>query len=806
MRMTMMFVWISLVLVLPVAGCAGSAGTTDVVPADQGLSEASILDAVVPFDEVETSDPEEQPIDLSADPLTDSPPDFPSDPGPPVDSDGDGLFDDAEVARGTDPNDPDSDKDGQLDGREIVDGTDPLDPSSALAWHPEITVHPRLFFGPADIETLKVRTAAIDGPHASLWARMRGVADQALPTYPVGPYDQFVGVALGAIAEASAMRGLLGGDMVYTAKALAALTVDFPDPSDLSPNSDYDLREAETLVPMCIAYDVAAGTPGVDAALLAGARSNLVKRIDTYRWMGHEGPVTWMLLAARNNHVMKFFAALGVCAMVLNDRPEAAADMSEAMTGLDWMMNYWMSSSEGAWGEGWNYLIYGGASYVPFFAAYHRFAAGRTLPYYGIPTLQLSDSLHSGRIDPIQDFATNPRTRAVFQTALWSLQPDGRTPNTDDANPEVLPGGVLAWLFDDPRFLFAWFRPAADFPAQGSPTAAFALYDGSQPPTDPGDPVEASMADAGFAIFRSSWATDATYLVLQGEHGVIRTADPGHEHPDELSFLLWHGGMPLLIDPGYINYSNREKVMFAEDHNVILVDGQGSPIDMLGGFPATVGVDAFLGPMQSSSFVTTVSVSTTYRGAAFQRRLARVDGRFFVIEDRIDGGGVSHAYSWLLNGMGGGDVPDSTFQELTDGARWRNGSAQVEVRVQPVEGTAARVFDLQEHCSIWGQWATHQRINVTATQAAHSGFMAIVLPTAEGEVEPAGAAALQTSPGRVSTSWTVGQTTYSAFSNQTTESWSVTQGMQGEAIVPPGLTILRRLRDAVGFDQVDLPP
>ena len=128
------------------------------------------------------------------------------------------------------------------------------------------------------------------------------------------------------------------------------------------------------------------------------------------------------------------------------------------------------------------------------------------------------------------------------------------------------------------------------------------------------------------------------------------------------------------------------------------------------------------------------------------------------------------------------------------------------MRVQPVEGMAARVSDLQEHCSIWGQWAMHQRINVTATQVAHSGFMAIVLPTVEGEVEPAGAAALQMSPGRVSTSWTVGQTTYSAFSNQTTESWSVTQGMQGEAIVPPGLTILRQRQEAAGFDQVDLPP
>jgi hypothetical protein len=805
-----------LAAVLTAAGCGGSGDAGD-ESADPGLPDTLGDEAVAPPDDLEPVDrgADEALPDILPDLLPDLPPDLTPDPGPPVDSDGDGLFDDDERARGTDPDDPDTDKDGQSDGKEVADGTDPLDPSSAVAWHPELTARPRLFFGPADIERMKARTAAVDGPHAVQWARMRSVADQVLPTYPAAPapYDQFVSVALGAIAESAAMRGLLGVDgggnpeIAYTNKALAALIVDFPDPSDLDANSDYDLREAETLVPMCIAFDLAAGTPNVDAALLAAARANLVKRIDTYRWMGHEGAVTLMLLAARNNHVMKFFATLGVCAMALNDRPEAAADMSEAMTGLDWMMNHWMSSPEGAWGEGWNYLVYGGRSYIPFFAAYHRWAAGRTLPYFGVPNLQPSDTPHTGRVDGILDFAANPRTKAVFDRALWSLQPDGRTPNTDDGNPEVLPGGMLAWLFDDPRFLFAWFRPAAGFPDQGSPVAAFALYDADTVvPADPGAPLEASAVDAGFAIFRSSWATDATYLVLQGEHGNTRTADPGHEHADELSFLLWHGGRPLLIDPGYINYTNHEKVMFAEDHNTILVDGQGAPTNLLGGFPTSVGVDAFLEPMTTDRFVTSTRVTTTYRGVTFARRIARVDGRFFVVEDRIDGGGTAHAYTWLMNGMGGADVPDSAFQELTDGARWRNGTARVEVRVQPVTGTATRDSDLQEHCTVWGQWAMHQRMKVAATMTGTAGFLALVLPTAEGEIEPPGALTLQPSPGVVSTLWTVGGTNYAAFSNQTAADWKGQLDDSSPITVPPGLTIVRRLPSVPALESVALAP
>jgi hypothetical protein len=51
-------------------------------------------------------------------------------PPPPLDSDGDGVPDDVEMGRGTDPNNPDSDGDGLNDGREADYGSDPNDPDS----------------------------------------------------------------------------------------------------------------------------------------------------------------------------------------------------------------------------------------------------------------------------------------------------------------------------------------------------------------------------------------------------------------------------------------------------------------------------------------------------------------------------------------------------------------------------------------------------------------------------------------------------------------------------------------------------
>jgi hypothetical protein len=51
---------------------------------------------------------------------------------PPPDADNDGLPDDDELARGTDPHDEDSDDDGLGDGVEVLAGTNPLDPGSVI--------------------------------------------------------------------------------------------------------------------------------------------------------------------------------------------------------------------------------------------------------------------------------------------------------------------------------------------------------------------------------------------------------------------------------------------------------------------------------------------------------------------------------------------------------------------------------------------------------------------------------------------------------------------------------------------------
>lgn len=701
-----------------------------------------------------------------------------------LDSDGDGLPDVQESIIGTDPHHPDSDRDGIPDGAEIQDGTDPADPSSAVAWHPEWDTHPRLFFGPNDLDTLRARSEATGGLWAALWERVTSQATQEPLSYPDGPYDIMISAQWGAVAEAAAFVGLVREDPGALAKALAVLAMPSPDPSGLAPMSNYQLLEAEALVSFCTAWDYLAGNPLAPPDALAEARAGLLHRLDTFRWMCHEGPPSWMLMLSRNNHAMKVFGALGLCALALNDRPDAAKDLSEAMTGLDFLLNLYQGTQDGGYAEGWNYLQYGSESFLPFFAAYHRYAKGEALPYFGVPALQL-ESPHAGQVHWIQDFAVNETTRAIYRRALWSVRPDGLTPETDDANPVPMNGAVLAWLFDDPSFLWVWFKPTVSWFSGRLHTGTFALYDGAPPPADPGMDPEGAFLEAGFAVFRESWEPDAVYVVLQGEHGPVRLHGEGHEHADELSLMLRAYGQSLILDPGYINWANHDLVRHATDHNTVLVDGKGAPVSEV--LDNLVGADAFLTPMRSEGLLTWVAVKTAYEGAAFQRRVVRVADRFFVVEDRIAGDGQPHAYSLLWNGYGGGDVPGSAFSLLGDGARWVGPDAWVEVHTAPASGGVDLSHDLQEHVTAFGEWALHERLVATRVMDDPAGFLTVLVSGRAGEEAPVVTTTLF-EDGVPRIVWTERDLAYLAASNHTATDVTIPDWYQALSI-PPGLTI-----------------
>jgi hypothetical protein len=670
------------------------------------------------------------------------PPDAAPDVDPTLDSDGDGLRDVEELALGTDPLRADSDEDGTPDGVEVADGTDPTDPASARTWQvAALGPPPHVFFGAEDVPVLRARLAAPGAPPwvSAVYGRVRALAQAAPPVAAGEGYDGAVSEVRGRIALAAAFVGLMEQDAALLAKAADLLAAPFPDPRGLDLDAQYNLWESEALNGFCPAWDLLAGSGEVAPGLLpagrvAAAREGILRRVVAFRQVIYTQPYSVWLSIQANNHSMKPLTAMGLCALALNDQPWAAHGLNEALTGFLFRLLHVQGTPDGGFAEGWNYLNYGANNYLPFLAAYHRFARGRTLPYRHVATFTAAGAPDAGRVVPVPDPAGDERVRAIWLRALWSAFPNGLLPNTDDANATPLHGGLVAALFDDPRFLWNWQLTAVGWFAGAAEVPTLALLDPAMAAAPPDWPLDGVAGEAGCAVFRSDLGEEALWALVQGEHGRVRVNATGHEHPDATNLLLWAGGEPLLIDPGYIDWTQHERVNAATDHNLVLVDGAGPPGPDLGW---VVGVDAFLEAEPADAWLTPVVVRATWARTDVQRRVVRVAGAFFLVEDRLDPrDGGEHTYTFQMNGYGGYEVADGAFELLPDGGRWIRPRARVQVAVQPLAGAAQPAERPEEHATGHGTWATHACLTVTASMPAPAGFLSAAVPTRSGSLAP----------------------------------------------------------------------
>lgn len=103
-----------------------------------------------------------------------------------------------------------------------------------------------------------------------------------------------------------------------------------------------------------------------------------------------------------------------------------------------------------------------------------------------------------------------------------------------------------------------------------------------------GDTPSVLLPYAGFAVMRSDWGNDATYLCF--DVGPLGT---GHMHQDKLNINLYKGNQELIYDDGGGQYEESEARYYGVsgyDHNTVLVDGtaqnrkiplkQSKPVDV----------------------------------------------------------------------------------------------------------------------------------------------------------------------------------------------------------------------------------
>ena len=163
-------------------------------------------------------------------------------------------------------------------------------------------------------------------------------------------------------------------------------------------------------------------------------------------------------------------------------------------------------------------------------------------------------SIALGRGDEIPSGYTELLRRAVHAAILLST-PAHTQPRTNDTftiKTTTFTRDAERLLGGDP--VYRYFNTAR---AEGTP------------PTEGN--ASAYLPYAGFAVMRSDWGPDATYLCFD-----VGPLGMAHVHQDKLSINLYKGDVELLYDDGGGQYDQSEERRYAISgygHNTVLVDG-----------------------------------------------------------------------------------------------------------------------------------------------------------------------------------------------------------------------------------------
>jgi uncharacterized heparinase superfamily protein len=148
---------------------------------------------------------------------------------------------------------------------------------------------------------------------------------------------------------------------------------------------------------------------------------------------------------------------------------------------------------------------------------------------------------------------------------------------------------------------------------------------------------DADFPDGGYFTQRSGWGRDDAFLIFDcGPLG-----DGGHGHYDLLSIEAFAGGRPLLVDPGRFTYSEappnlRRWFRGTAAHNTVCVDGLDQTPYTRTRPHGPVAEGRFLGRTRAPGIdVLAGEARSPAYDAVHHRRVAFVDGRHWVIEDRL---------------------------------------------------------------------------------------------------------------------------------------------------------------------------
>lgn len=630
-------------------------------------------------------------------------------------------------------------------------------------------VHPRLLARPEHRELLLERVDR--EPYASILATLRRRAARAYAEEPdPASWDHQTNGDNASTAQANAFLAWAFEDQAAAAKArefLRRLETDWETNTVL----DINIRMPKTLIGYTNAWDLLSATPWFppDEAAEAERKITEITRqfFDRYLENGFYRDI--LLRMAQNNHPIRTADAIGYVALAFPEHPEAETWWNWSLSELDhlWGPKGGYVQPDGGVSEGPFYFGFAWAPTAAFFIALDN-ALGDVVPFTRDCRTRSDEDPWAGHgcVDGEQASFELPLRGGLFTKAVdWSLSlrlPWGSRPPIEDGVFGTHNGSAMLTSFGGSGvYRWDWERNRdrpRDMEFGFDLVAHHLLYVDDAVPAEEPPFLTRFLPDAGHAVFRSDWGEEARWLLLVAEHGPARKAI--HDHVDGTSFSLAAYGEYLLIDPGYYKPDalDNAKTSPPSSHNVILIDGKGAPDK---GLLTDFGdADAWIRNTHDGDAVDYAEAHQEYQDTRIERSVVFVDGRYFVIGDRL---ATTHpaarTHALRLHGHAGYSS-GGVFELLADGARWERARAGVDVRVQstapglavveppysPLTAPHVHEFDMDRKA------ADHAVIDATV-EAEAPGFLTLLLPYKVGEDEgpdaPLDAVPLDAGPGVV---------------------------------------------------------
>ncbi|MCP4921278.1 MAG: hypothetical protein GY913_30650 [Proteobacteria bacterium] len=548
----------------------------------------------------------------------------------------------------------------------------------------------------------------------------------------------------GKVAQANAFLAWLLDDEVAAAKALEGFTFLDDDWHD-NDNWDINIRMAYPMMGYTNAHDLLLGTawyPAADQERSEQLLTSLNEQFyDTYVADDTMRQIT--LGFSQNNHPIRTASTIGYVALAFRGHPDAQEwlDFAIEENAYLWGPEGHYLQPDGGISEGPLYYHFGLSAAIPFFIAVEN----STQP----DDLYTKSCINRQDVDPWLDHGCVPDEQFTFDNPLddprfgdaygWSVSirlPWGPRPPLADARFDSGNGGPILehWLegtygsfdwatnIDDPEKtsggmeLGPWYVAYAD-----------AEPDVSEPPF-----TTRFMPQAGNAVFRSDWSSDAIWLLLVAENGDARKTL--HDHADGTSFTLAAYGDYLLLDPGYYKPNELDNAVTAQGdaHNLLLIDGQGPPKKgLLQDFGDT---DTFLENTYDSRQLAYAEAHTAYEGTDIERSVVFVRERWFVVADRLSGGDGDRAHTFRTSGWAGTEETGGSFELTEDGARWEKTSGGVTVHVASTDGDVSmgepeRTDWDRPHVHEYDSSAPgHHRVIDATVSGVAPGFLSVLAP------------------------------------------------------------------------------